>query len=99
MSQPADCADLTNRNAPLNRLVHVINVDIKDNHEEAIIGGKGILELANMLTEAAREEREKADAEGRGFERGSVDGRVPEVLGRWQEKWPRFPALWSVSYF
>lgn len=90
---------MTNRNAPLNRLVHVINVDIKDNHEEAIVGGRAILELANMLTAAAKEERDKADSEGRPFERGSVDGRVPEVLGKWQEKWPNLPALWSVAYF
>jgi len=83
--------DLTNRNSPLNRCVHVINVDIKDNHEEAIVGGKGILELADMLTEAAREEKEN--------DGGSVDERVPEVLGRWQERWGNLPALWTVGYF
>lgn len=92
-------SDLTNRNAPLNRLVHVINVDIKDNHEEAIVGGRGILDLADMLTAAAREERAKADVDGRAFERTSFDARVPEVMGRWQEKWPNLPALWTVAYF
>ncbi|TGZ80669.1 Ssu72-like protein [Ascodesmis nigricans] len=91
--------DLMNRNSPLNRPVHVINVDIKDNHEEAIVGGRGILDLANMLTRAAKEERKRAKEEGRKFERESVDGRVPEVLAMWQEKWPNLPALWSVSYF
>ena len=88
--------DLTNRNSPLNRLVHIINVDIKDNHEEALVGGKGILELANMLSEAAREEREKA---GPNFSRETVDGRVPEVLAKWQERFPGLPALWTVGYF
>jgi len=88
--------DLTNRNSPLNRLVHIINVDIKDNHEEALVGGKGILELANMLSEAAREEREKA---GPNFARETVDGRVPEVLAKWQERFPGLPALWTVGYF
>ncbi|KAL7268089.1 RNA polymerase II subunit A C-terminal domain phosphatase [Rhizina undulata] len=88
--------DLLNRNSPLNRLVHVINVDIKDNHEEAIVGGRGILELANMLTAAAKEEREKA---GGAFKRDSVDGRVPEVLAKWQERFPNLPALWTVGYF
>jgi RNA polymerase II subunit A C-terminal domain phosphatase SSU72 len=63
------------------------------------VGGKGIRDLADMLTAAAKEERDKATAEGRGFERGSVDARVPEVLGKWQEKWPGLPALWSVAYF
>jgi RNA polymerase II subunit A C-terminal domain phosphatase SSU72 len=79
--------------------VHVINVDIKDNHEEAIVGGKGIRDLADMLTAAAKEERDKAAADGKGFDRGSVDARVPEILGKWQEKWPGLPALWSVAYF
>ncbi|ODQ64859.1 RNA polymerase II subunit A C-terminal domain phosphatase SSU72 [Nadsonia fulvescens var. elongata DSM 6958] len=48
----AVCDDLMNRGANLNRLVHVINVDIKDNYEEALVGGQGILELANMLASA-----------------------------------------------
>lgn len=49
----AVCLDLMNRGAHLNRTVHVINVDIKDNHAEAIEGGKGILDLANRLSRSA----------------------------------------------
>lgn len=60
------------------------------------MGGKGILELANMLTAAAKEEREKC---GEGFMRDSVDKRVPEVLAAWQERFPNLPALWTVGYF
>lgn len=41
-----------NRGAVLNKLVHVINVDIKDNHEDALLGGKAILDLANRLLNA-----------------------------------------------
>jgi len=41
-----------NRGAKLNRLVHVINVDIKDNHQDAILGGKAILDLATRLLES-----------------------------------------------
>ncbi|CAN6674872.1 RNA polymerase II subunit A C-terminal domain phosphatase Ssu72p [Trichomonascus vanleenenianus] len=44
------CVDLLNREPALNRLVHVINVEIKDNYQEAVKGGKGILDLAQRLT-------------------------------------------------
>lgn len=49
----AVCMDLQNRGSRLNRLVHVINVDIKDNHEQAAVGGKGILDLARRLTRSS----------------------------------------------
>ncbi|VVT56953.1 uncharacterized protein SAPINGB_P005440 [Magnusiomyces paraingens] len=48
----AVCYDLMNRGANINKLVHVINVEIKDNHEEAYVGARGILDLANRFSEA-----------------------------------------------
>ncbi|PYH80666.1 Ssu72-like protein [Aspergillus uvarum CBS 121591] len=102
--------DLMAKGAPLNRPVHVFNVDIKDNHEEALVGGKAILELANRLNEAARQERRAAGAEageaaaaadwenGQGEARRNFDERVPEILAAWQEKWPHLPALWTLAW-
>jgi RNA polymerase II subunit A C-terminal domain phosphatase SSU72 len=95
--------DLLNRGSPLNRPVHVINVDIKDNHEEAAIGGSGILDLANSLNAAAAEEREKVgpaifDAGGAAA-RASFDEKVPEVIAEWQERWPHLPATWTLAWF
>lgn len=101
--------DLLSRGSPLNRPVHVFNVDIKDNHEEALVGGRAILELADALNAAAREERDwldqSASGEVNGFDQGNstaregFDARVPNILAEWQEKWPSLPALWTLAWF
>lgn len=95
--------DLLNRGSPLNRPVHVINVDIKDNHEEAQVGGRGILDLANSLNKVAAEERELVGAalfdSGSQSARASFDEKVPEILAEWQERWPNLPAIWTLAWF
>lgn len=90
--------NLLERGSPLNKPVHVINVDIKDNHEEALVGGSAILDLANSLNEAARLEREGDGWKGGEGDR-SFDSRVPEILAEWQERWPNLPALWTLAWF
>lgn len=94
--------DLMNKGSLLNRPVHVFNVDIKDNHEEALVGGKAILELANRLNEAATQERKVNNPDGwengTGEARRSFDEKVPEILAAWQEKWPNLPALWTLAW-
>lgn len=94
--------NLLDRGAPLNRPIHVFNVDIKDNNEEALVGGRAILELADMLNAAAGEERIAKGAEGwdqgAGNARQGFDEKVPEILATWQEKWPNLPALWTLGW-
>lgn len=74
--------DLMNRGAKLNRLVHVINVDIKDNHQDAILGGKAILDLATRLLESS-----------------DRDTEIVSIIARWQEKYPKMPAVYTAAYF
>lgn len=99
--------DLLTRGSPLNRPVHVFNVDIKDNHEEALVGGGAILDLADTLNKAAREERDqfvriggdpRSWEQATGGERTSFDERVPDILADWQERWPNLPALWTLAW-
>lgn len=42
-------ADLENRETKLLKLALIINLDVKDNHEEAAIGGKLALDLCQRV--------------------------------------------------
>lgn len=86
----AVCEDLMARGGGLNQIVHVINVDIKDDNENAKIGGKAILELANLLKEQVNE---------------SNMGLVPfedcimDILTSWQKRHPQLPVLYTPAYY
>lgn len=76
-------------------LVHVINVDIKDDNENAIIGGKGILKLVNMIHEFRRKKIE----DGGDPSEHILEDQMTKILTQWQTEHVHLPTLYSVTYY
>ncbi|SCU86399.1 LANO_0C07866g1_1 [Lachancea nothofagi CBS 11611] len=86
----AVCEDLMSRGGPLNKIVHVFNVNIRDDNENAKIGGKAILTLANMLSQTVTD----CEKNGEPFE-----DCVMKILTQWQEIYSNLPLLYSPAYY
>ncbi|ODV79434.1 Ssu72-like protein [Suhomyces tanzawaensis NRRL Y-17324] len=79
----------------VKQIVHVINVDIKDDNENALIGGKGILKLVNMVHEF----RSKKKVEGEDESTVLLEDQMMNILTEWQKNHTHLPTLYSVSYY
>ncbi|AGO10266.1 AaceriABL190Wp [[Ashbya] aceris (nom. inval.)] len=84
------CEDLMNRGGQLNRIVHVINLDIRDDNENAKIGGRAMLELVKSLGAKMQE----CDQQGVPFE-----DTIMDVVADWQQAPPQLPLLYSPAYY
>lgn len=82
----------------LNNKVHVFNVEIRDDHENAQIGGKAILELANSLNDLYRKSRDREDIEDGDVHPESWEDDIPDLIANWQQKYGNLPLLYSLCY-
>lgn len=88
----------TNSQQDLKSVVHVINVEIKDDNENAIIGGKGILKLVNMIHDFKRKQEEKKDVIEDELE-VILEDQMMSILTEWQRDHAHLQTLYSVSYY
>lgn len=84
------CEDLMSRGGQLNKIVHVININIRDDSENAKVGGRAILKLADMLSSKVTE----CEKTGEPFEDCIMD-----ILTQCQERYPQLPLLYSPAYY
>ena len=48
------CVDMENRDKDQDHVMHLINIDIQDNHEEATIGAFMICEMVTLVSGGGR---------------------------------------------
>nr|CAG8442863.1 5446_t:CDS:2 [Entrophospora candida] len=78
-----DAIYLVDRGEERNIPVHVINIDIKDNHEDAMLAGRAILQLAQTI------DNEKSK---------DLDQEITNIIEEWQQKF-KYELLHCVGYF
>lgn len=81
-------------------VVHVINIDIKDDNENAKIGGKGIVKLVKMIHEYREQEKQRKISEGDEDQYPVIlEDEIMKILAKWQLDHVHLPTLYSVSYY
>ena len=86
-------------NDDVKRLVHVINIDIKDDNENAIIGGKGILKLVNMIHDFRRKKKQELGHDLEDELDIILEDQMMSIITEWQRDHTNLPTLYSVSYY
>ena len=84
----------------VKQVVHVVNVDIKDDNENAFIGAKGIVKLVTMIHEF--KERAKEKRKNGSFEDESellLEDNMMRILTEWQREHTHLQTLYGVAYY
>ncbi|KAM9915979.1 hypothetical protein OXX80_013760, partial [Metschnikowia pulcherrima] len=77
----------------VRQVVHVINVDIKDDNENAKIGGMGIVRLVKMIHEYKAQEKERRLKEGDDDQYPVIlEDEMMTILTEWQKDHTHLPS-------
>jgi RNA polymerase II subunit A C-terminal domain phosphatase SSU72 len=88
-----------NRGGEYNKSVHIINMEIKDNHEEAHIAGKAMLDLAAAVSGSSSTNRIAIlTPSGQIEATDDIDEDIDRILQEQQETHPH-NLLHSVAYY
>jgi RNA polymerase II subunit A C-terminal domain phosphatase SSU72 len=79
------CEDLLSRDGKFNRSCHVINLEIKDNHEAASVG-------ARLLLEITKEIEARSDIE-------DIDNDMENILNSFLARHPSAHILHNIQYY
>lgn len=82
----------------VKQLVHVINVDIKDDNENAILGGNGIVKLVGMIYEFNRKQKEQAKT---AEDQSDIilEDQMVAILTEWQKDHAHLQTIYSIAYY
>ena len=84
-----------NDESDVKQIVHVINVDIKDDNENALLGGKGILKLVTMIHEFRQKKKDAVEDESDVI----LEDQMMSILTEWQKENTHLPTLYGISYY
>lgn len=77
--------------------VHIINVDIKDDNENAKIGGKGIVKLVKMIHDY-RKRKGLSPEDDQGYP-PILEDEIMSILTEWQKEHTHLPTIYTLSYY
>lgn len=80
--------------------VHIINIDIKDDNENAVLGGKGILKLINMIHEfrtTLKQNRQQKKYDD--YSDLLLEDQMMAILAEWQKEHAHLQTLYGIAYY
>lgn len=84
----------------VRKVVHIINIDIKDDNENAKIGGKGIVRLVKLINDYREQERQRKIDEGDEDQYPVLlEDNIMKILTEWQKEHTHLPTLYSAAYY